>query len=29
MINRITKMNEFNDKTSSEYFAQGTMYKYS
>lgn len=29
MINRITKMNEFNDKTSSEYFAQGTMDKYS
>lgn len=25
---RITKMNESNDKTSSEYFAQGTVDKY-
>lgn len=28
MMNRITKMNESNDKTSSEYFARGTMDKY-
>ena len=28
MMNRITKRNESNDKTSSEYFAQGTMDKY-